>query len=228
MFDTQDQATKPNSHYEQVIDVLAERHVKTEAIEMMRQCIGWCSEQKGEFLVDLILKAKPEIVVEIGVWGGKSLVPMARALKANKNGVIYGIDPWNPVESLKEVMEDANRNYWGQIDHLGTKQSLEQNIRNFSLEKNVVLIQSTSEDAAPIQGIGLLHVDGNHSEKMSYLDVTKWVPFVKSGGYIILDDMTWYEKGNFTTKKACEWMDANCIKLAEFDDNCKWGLWVKP
>jgi hypothetical protein len=63
---------------------------------------------------------------------------------------------------------------------------------------------------------------------MSYLDVTKWAPLVKSGGYIILDDMTWCEKGVFTTARACEWLDANCMKFTEFTDTCKWGVWVKP
>jgi hypothetical protein len=228
MIDAQDQNTNLNSHYEQVIDAQSIALAKREAIEMMQLCEGWCSERKGEFLVDLILKSRPEIILEIGVWGGKSLVPMGRALKATESGVAYGIDPWDPLESIKEVKEEANKNFWGYVDHQLIKRGLEEKIRNFGLGGQIVLIQSTSEAAEPINGIGLLHIDGNHSEKNSYFDVQKWVPLVKSGGYIILDDMTWYEKGKYTTAKACEWMDEHCTKLVEFTDDCKWGVWVKP
>jgi len=61
----------------------------------------------------------------------------------------------------------------------------------------------------------------------SYLDVTKWVPLVKSGGWIIFDDITWYENGQFTNARAVDWLNAHCKKFAEFQDNCVWGIWVK-
>jgi predicted O-methyltransferase YrrM len=214
----------PPSHYEITIDA---SRIKAEAIGMMSRCDGWCSDQKGAFLVDLILKSKPEKIVEIGVFGGKSLIPMARALKANQCGVAYGIDPWDPIESTKETMEEVNRNYWLSVDHQRIKRRLIENICNFGLEQQIVLIQSTSEEARPIREIGLLHVDGNHSEKTSFFDVTKWTPLVKQGGYIVLDDMTWCEKGHFTTAKAAQWLDEHCEKVAEFTDDCKWGVWVK-
>src|SRR5271155_2865720 len=61
---------------------LSER-VRTQAFEWMAQLEGWCSDLKATTLVDLVLKVRPQVIVEIGVWGGKSLVPMACALKAN-------------------------------------------------------------------------------------------------------------------------------------------------
>ena len=57
------------------------------------------------------------MVVEIGVWGGKSLVPMANALRANGSGKIYGIDPWDNQESIKEIMNEANLEFWNRADH---------------------------------------------------------------------------------------------------------------
>jgi predicted O-methyltransferase YrrM len=195
---------------------------------MMRQCDGWCSEQKGAFLVSLILEAKPDRIVEIGVYGGKSLVPMACALQANRKGIIFGVDPWDSVESVKELREEANVGFWERLDHGKIKRTLMTNIRKFNLQQHVQLIEKTSEATSPISDIGLLHIDGNHSDAASYFDVCKWGPLVKSGGYIILDDMTWCEKGVYTTARAAEWLDANCTKLTEFTDNCKWGVWVKP
>ena len=68
----------------------------------------------------------------------------------------------------------------------------------------------------------------HHSDVTSYVDVTKWVPLMKSGSWIVFDDMTWYENGVFTTARAVEWLNAHCYKLAEFKDNSVWGIWIKP
>ncbi|MBI2810794.1 MAG: class I SAM-dependent methyltransferase [Candidatus Melainabacteria bacterium] len=57
--------------------------------------------------MDYIFELKPERVVEIGVFGGKSLVPMACALRANQKGRIYGIDPWDNKESVRGLTEEA-------------------------------------------------------------------------------------------------------------------------
>lgn len=203
--------------------------VKSYALDCMNQLEGWCSELKATTLIDLILKAKPNIIVEIGVWGGKSLVPMACALKALNKGTIYGIDPWTNDASVEEVMQEENKAFWSYVDHDGVFRHLIGKIHQFELQDHIVLIKSSSEEAPEIQGIDLLHVDGNHSTKKSYLDVTKWVPLMNSGGWIIFDDMTWCEKGVFTTAKAVEWLDEHCIKIAQFSDiYCVWGLWVKP
>ena len=203
--------------------------VKRQAFDWMSQLEGWCSDVKATTLVDLVLKAKPNIIVEIGVWGGKSLVPMACALQANGKGTIFGIDPWDSNASIEETMEDANRTFWSYANHDAIFRGLVQKIDQFGLHDHVILIKSTSEDASLIPGIDMLHIDGNHSEKTSYSDVLKWVPLMNSGGWIIFDDMTWTEKGINTTARAVEWLDQHCVKIAQFSDiYCVWGIWVKP
>lgn len=220
----------PASHFEQVVEMNKRDTVlKQQAYDFMNQLDGWCTRPKAAILIDIVTKARPQIIVEIGVWGGKSLVPMAAALKANGEGMIYGIDPWNNIDSLENVTNESNLAYWGYVDHEAVMQQLISKIQHFDLENHIELIRSTSVDAAPIQDIEILHVDGNHSEKTSYFDVTKWVPLMKSGGWIIFDDMTWYENGVFTTARAVEWLNTNCIKFAEFrDDMSVWGIWIKP
>jgi predicted O-methyltransferase YrrM len=217
------------SHYEEHIaarEFVA--NTKKQAFGFMDQMEGWCSQEKGSLLIDLVQKVQPQKIVEIGVWGGKSLIPMAAVLRANGKGKIYGIDPWSNVASIEETMHPDNKAFWGWIDHEAVMQRLMHNIDAFGLGNQIELIRSTSEDADPITEIDILHVDGNHSEKTSYLDVTKWVPLVKSGGWIIFDDMSWYENGVFTTAKAVQWLNEHCIKIAEFNDICLWGIWVKP
>jgi predicted O-methyltransferase YrrM len=202
--------------------------VKQHALSCMRQLTGWCSETKGMILVDLVLKAKPKIVMEIGVFGGKSLVPMACALQANGQGVIYGVDPWDTYQSLQWLQDEANKTFWSVVDHQGILQDLVTKIEQFHLEDHIVLIKATSADAEPIEEIDILHIDGNHSEETSYFDVMKWAPLVRSGGWIILDDINWYENGTNTTKKATEWLNAHCFPFATFTEQSGWAIWVKP
>ena len=220
------------SHYEQTIVPhsfqMSVPQLKQYVFDYMTRLHGWCSNEKAAFLMDLIFKHKPQTIVEIGVWGGKSLLPMATALKANGRGVIYGIDPWDSKESVQWVVEEVNRHFWEYADHTSVYLHLLSKVSELELQNQIVLIKNTSEGAPPIYGIDMLHVDGNHSDHTSYRDVIKWVPFMNSGGIIIFDDMKWFEHGDFTTARASKWLDENCIKFAEFTDICTWGVWIKP
>src|SRR5579862_1209549 len=237
-----DHYAKPAVHYEYVLTqerpILTtlvsskkdfNEHVRRQAFDWMGQLEGWCSDLKATTLIDLVLKTKPNIIVEIGVWGGKSLIPMACALKANKKGTIFGIDPWDSNASIEEIREEVNRAFWSYANHDVILRGLIQKIDQFDLHDQIILVKNTSEDAPIIEGIDILHVDGNHSTKKSLGDVTKWVPHMNSGGWIIFDDMTWCEQGVFTTAAAVEWLDQHCIKIGQFSDiYCVWGIWVKP
>jgi hypothetical protein len=134
---------QPPSHYEYVIDHLA---IKQQAFAYMGELHGWCAQEKAAILIDLILKSKPEIILEIGVWGGKSLVPMACALRANHKGIIYGIDPWEATASLQGLTNEANKGFWGWVDHIAVMQGLIDKIEQFELGEYIELIRNTSED----------------------------------------------------------------------------------
>jgi hypothetical protein len=56
---------------------------------------GWCSKEKACAFIDLVLQEKPQTCVEIGVFGGKSLLPVAMALKSLGQGIVIGVDPWD-------------------------------------------------------------------------------------------------------------------------------------
>lgn len=226
MIDYYDNASeKAPSHYEVVksVDcVEAAEAVKKEAFQAMDALEGWCSKLKAGVLIDFVLMLKPETVVEIGVFGGKSAVPMAIACRANQKGVVYGIDPWAAVNST-EGMDGVNLSWWGTIDHEAVMQGLVDKIIEFQLINQLVLVRDTSEGAKPIENIDILHIDGNHSEKAAMYDIHKWVPLVRKGGIVILDDINW--KG---PQEAVKWLNANCVKLATFNDSgSEWGIWVK-
>lgn len=219
------ESTRPQSYMEYIVKMeqgTPNAWATEQALYAMDQLEGWCSKEKAVILMDLIFNNKPQTVVEIGVFGGKSLVPMAFALKQNGSGKVYGIDPWDSLRSA-EGMEGVNKDYWGTLDHLAILNGLVAKIKQFDLSKQVVLIKSTSEGADPIANIDMLHIDGNHSEPTSFLDVKKWVPLVKQGGIIIFDDITWG-----TTGRAVKWLDECCIRLSEHKGDNEWAIWYKP
>lgn len=211
-------ARREQAQQKDLINALVVKHL---AFECMDRLHGWCSKEKAAILIDMILKYKPKIIVEIGVFGGKSLVPMAFALNSLKKGTIYGIDPWCAEESI-QGMDPASFEWWGQVDHELILDSLLKEIYAAKLEKQVVLIRATSAECPGIQQIDLLHIDGNHSEKASFDDVTKWVPLVREGGLIVFDDVTWS-----TTNTAVEWLNKHCTKIAAYRGENEWAVWIK-
>jgi len=220
---------QPESHYEYVVDMRpATIGNKTEAYACMDEVHGWCSRQKASILIDLIMASEAKTIVEIGVWGGKSLLPMAYTLFARREkGKIYGIDPWDNQASIEGASHESNIAFWSHVDHEEVLRHLTYVIQKRGLQDHVELIRATSADAAPIYNIDLLHIDGNHSDATSYIDVTKWVPLVKKGGWIVFDDMNWFENGVATTQRAIDYLNTHCHKIAEINEACQWGIWYK-
>lgn len=220
---------QPPSHYEIVVfnenmNIITQ-YVKYTAFAYMDQLEGWCTKNKASVLIDFIFMMNPHTIVEIGVWGGKSLIPMACALKVSGQGKIYGIDPWENSAST-EGMDGINYDWWSKVDHEMILRGLQIKIADFQLTEQIELIRTTSEEADPISNIDILHIDGNHSAKACNLDIQKWVPLVRKGGLIILDDVNWVNET--TNEYAVKWLDSNCIRFSLFRESNEWGIWVKP
>jgi predicted O-methyltransferase YrrM len=219
-------AAPPPSYYEHVVAVhktKSESPYKQRILTKIKQLDGWCSDFKASTLMDLVWFMQPKVVVEIGVFGGKSLVPMGFALKQLGGGVAYGIDPWSTAASA-EGMDGANKDWWSSIDHGAILSKLQTKISEFGLDNYITLVQTTSAAAPEIENIDILHIDGNHSNDASYFDALKWVPLVRSGGLIIFDDLTWG-----TTERATNWLDENCVRIITMkDSDNEWAVWVNP
>ena len=196
--------------------------VKEEAFQAMGELEGWCTRHKASVMMDLVFWTKPKVVVEIGVWGGKSLIPMAFAVKALGEGKVYGIDPWDNQESTAGQSDEANREWWGKVDHEMIYKGFLAKLKKFELEDYVEVIRASSADAPVIPLIDILHIDGNHSQETSIFDVLKWVPLVRPGGLIIFDDVDWP-----TTKKASSLVEEYGAKFLEFKEGNVWNVWIK-
>jgi len=156
---------------------------------------GWCSVEKGLSLVELVLEVKPKTYVEIGVFGGRSLYPVAAAIKliGDEKAKVIAIDPWDRFECVKyydPTKDEAHLRWWGSlnIDYIYT--SYLAMLSRFGLQNYVKTIRATSKKAAlEIGEIDILHIDGNHSRLVSTLDVVLYLPKVRKGGYIWMNDI---------------------------------------
>lgn len=163
----------------------------------------------------LILTTQPDVMVEIGVFAGKSLVNAAEALKEVGHGVIYGIDPWRHEEAVKGLSPiEEDPGFWNGIDLDAVHYDCMRAIWDRGLEQYAIVIRAASQHAAQLFSfqrrdecdvIDILYIDGGHSEEVSCRDVNLYLPLVKQGGYIWLDDADWS-----SIRKATELLKASC------------------
>lgn len=173
---------------------------------------GWATTEKALAMAELILEVKPSIVVELGVFAGRSLIPQALALKEAGNGRIYGVDPWHVQAALEGDIGEANAEWWKTAPNLDLMHQLcVADIWKHGLDHHAILIRGRAHDVEHLFGrIDILHFDQNHSEFSSMRDIQIYYPLVKSGGYIWFDDIDWA-----TTQTALKWLSDRTISVRD-------------
>lgn len=181
---------------------------------------SWCSEEKADLLLDLVVLTKPAVCVEVGACTGSSVLPVAAALKHVKQGKVFAIDAWSNAEVIKNLdQDDPNRAWWSTVNMKGIRDIFNTMVAKWGLSTCCVAICSPSSKAVDqIKGnIDFLHLDGDYSEIGSVQDVQLYLPKVKSGGYILLSNLFTMVKGKQPKLKAfCELFDS-CEVVAEIE-----------
>lgn len=154
---------------------------------------GWCELAKAHDLAATVIASRPKVVVELGVWGGRSLLPMALACEHVRNGAVIAIDPWQAIESIAGY-DKPNADWWGKQDHEAVYQGFLGHVKRLGLSDRIDVRRCTSDDAEIIEWIDLLHIDGQHSEQ-AVKDVIKFASHVPVGGTVCMDDLTWTVDG---------------------------------
>jgi predicted O-methyltransferase YrrM len=178
---------------------------------------GWCTQEKAEKFIDLMLEIKPDLCVEIGTFGGSSLFPVAATLKYLQHGVIIGIDSWDRFEATK-YLDPINHfehfYFWYSMDFDRMYKSAKNVIRAHDLTDHCRLLKTTSEKAGDgIDQIDFLYIDGNRYESVSLRDVEIYLPKVRSGGYVCINT------SDSQLGPAIKALEKKCDHVKDFDAN---------
>ena len=150
---------------------------------------GWCPLSKAMELASTVIALRPRVSLEIGVFGGKSLLPIAMACEAVDCGVVIGVDPWQAAASVAGYTGD-NATWWSRLDHEAILSGFVANVARLGLQNRVIIQRATSDDAPRPAVIDLLHIDGQHTAQATK-DVLKFASAVRVGGVVCLDDLQW-------------------------------------
>ena len=162
---------------------------------------GWCFDEKRKLIHNLVKTTHSKVCVEIGVYKGSSLFAFAEVLETI-GGKITGIDPWsfemskNDIETADKIYEDYfyNQLLKGQETFDIIYNGVSDIVSNNDMSKTITLLRKPSEDAFiefENESIDIIHIDGNHNEMNVSRDILLYLPLVKKGGYIIMDDSDW-------------------------------------
>lgn len=180
---------------------------------------GWTTLERLKTMADLITTEKPETVVELGVFGGRSFIAQALALQAIGEGVIYGVDPWRKEAAIEGEVK-ANADWWAKLDLESIHRQAMNAIWCNSLEQHAVIVRSESQNCYHLfDNIDVINIDANHSELASCRDFRLYFPRVKRKGWIFVDDTDWS-----STQKMVGLLDESCDLI---NNQGHWRLYRK-
>lgn len=174
---------------------------------------GWCTVEKALEMASVIVEERPALCVEIGVYGGRSLIPQALALRSIGSGHVVGVDPWKNDAATEGSSDAANEEWWRRQDLDAVRRYCEESICRLGLQSYCSTVPWRSENARKLfkdGSVDVLHIDGNHTELASVRDVVEWLPAVRVGGFVWFDDIDWV-----TTQKALGMLDEKCERVRD-------------
>lgn len=174
----------------------------TRVSELIPTLPGWTEVEKAQRLTAMVLALKPELSVEIGVYGGRSLLALAFGHKANAYGAVLGIDPFTN-EAACEGYAGENLKSWQAVPFDTIYKGLTETLRREGVQNVVLLVREKSDNVTPPAKIDLLHLDGQHTDQASR-DVGRFAPNVRVGGLCVVDDTGWTNDGDAPVQRAVE------------------------
>lgn len=150
-----------------------------------------CLDFSRELIKSYVKNLKNGTIVEIGVFGGATLLHLFDVCEQNNNKLI-GIDPWEKIEIFNGINKsELPKNVLYENLYFSNRVNLERIIQKYNL-KNISLIHDNSYNVYNTfedNSIDILHIDGDHSTNGVYNDLKNFYPKVR--GVIIGDDYTW-------------------------------------
>jgi hypothetical protein len=168
------------------------------------------------FAYDLVAVMKPALLVELGVDRGESYFAFCQAAVENRTGTrCFGIDTWRG---------DPHAGGYDETTFTQVSRHNRDNYEAFS-----TLVRSGFDDGLTQfadASIGVLHLDGLHTETAVRHDVDSWLPKLRPGGILLLHDVRVRSKDFGVWKIWAELQQQS--RSWTFEDGPGLGVWQKP
>lgn len=132
----------------------------------------------ADAFIKLITQAQARRVVEVGVWKGRLLRGVLRAIGGSIDRY-FAVDPWHVLEERHGFMSTIPREHWDQM-HARV-------VHDMQWFGALRVIRMTSVDAARTflpGSVDLVYIDASHKLDDTIEDIRAWLPVVRSGGVI--------------------------------------------
>jgi predicted O-methyltransferase YrrM len=153
---------------------------------------GWLTRQEASLLYDLAHNADGDIA-EIGSWQGRSTSALALGSMAGRKQTVYAIDPFIGPQMLARSTSLDNSPTGIEC----SPERLRKNLDAVGVNGLVRIVPKQSQDAlgdVPLD-LSLLFIDGAHDYESVCRDIDLYMPRVKMGGFVILHDVAYTDKG---------------------------------
>lgn len=166
---------------------------------------GGSSHHFNDFLINKLKSYNEKsIVVEVGVFGGASLLDLHSIIN-NPNCRLYGIDKWHAQNSMNGILKkDWNKKDWDKYINIQKYcyDTLNKLINKYNYNITLIQLEDTglTDNAAhhfQNNSIDFIHIDGDHSYIAVTSDLESYFCKMKKNGIMWFDDWAWTE-----TKKA--------------------------
>ena len=156
-----------------------------------RAAPGFMPDEAGIALYEAGLRgAEVGPLLEIGSYCGKSAIYLGAAAR-ERGQVLYSIDHHRGSEENQPGEEFFDERFVDAEGRVDTLPAFRATIENAELQETVVGMVGLSEIVASrwATPLGLVFIDGGHSQKAAHADFDGWTPHLLVGGLLVIHDV---------------------------------------
>jgi len=161
-------------------------------LELARSCKGFLDEEEGLRLHALAREASSVgPVLEVGSYCGKSAIYLGSGVK-REGGTLICLDHHRGSEEHQRGEEYHDPElYDAGAERMDSLHELRKNLRLGGLEDVAILLVARSATAARVWStpLGMLFIDGGHSQEAAQADYRGWAHRVAPGGVLAIHDL---------------------------------------
>ncbi len=161
---------------------LMSQPIEASRLAVLRGLTGLISDDVGLKLATLAREVpRAQCIVEIGSYLGKSAAYLATGAQAGRGAPVFCVDPWdlegNPGGRFGFNARGMVAQFLGQLERAGVLAEVTA-FRAYSIEVAKTWTRP----------IGLLYIDGSHTETDVAKDWHAWRPHLAAGARVVFDD----------------------------------------